>query len=99
MTVVPATLKAFSGPWDINGYNDNSITDDLIMDLFISFGDQTRNSESQDLLRSLSGMYHVVEGSVLLAYHLDQPYVSHSITPSRLQQRQLWWRPAEPILS
>jgi hypothetical protein len=88
MTIVPAMLKAFLGLWDADGYNDNLITDDLITDLFVSFGDQTRNLELQDLLRTLSGMYHAVDGWVTHTYCLDQPYVSHSITPSRLRQRQ-----------
>lgn len=48
-------LKDFSGPWDPTGYNDGSITDDLITDVFLDFSDRTRASESQDYLRTLKG--------------------------------------------
>ena len=56
-SLFPPILKNFTGPWDANGYRDKSITDDLITDVYATFSDQTRNSESQAYLRTLAGQY------------------------------------------
>jgi hypothetical protein len=58
MSLIPAKLMEFSGPWDANGYNDGCITDDLVTDIYVSFSDQTRKSESQELLRTLTGQWN-----------------------------------------
>ena len=50
-------MHAFTGPWDTNGYRDKSITDDLITDVYTTFSNQTRSSESQAYLRTLAGQY------------------------------------------
>jgi hypothetical protein len=55
ISLFPAPLKAFIGPWDQNGYRDKSITDDLITDVYTAFSDETRSSESQDDLWMLEG--------------------------------------------
>lgn len=54
-SLVGTKFKEFSGPWDPNGYNDKSITDDLITDIFIDFSERTRSGESQDYLKTLTG--------------------------------------------
>jgi hypothetical protein len=51
----PDSLNEFSGPWDMTGYADNSITDDLITDLYLEFSEQTRRVESDKYLRTLTG--------------------------------------------
>lgn len=55
--VAPPALEKFSDPWKKAGYNDGSITDDLITDIYLAFIDQTRSPESQEHLRTLSGEY------------------------------------------
>jgi hypothetical protein len=47
--------KAFSGPYDENGYNDDSISDDLITDAYLEFSAHTRIIESEAYARVLSG--------------------------------------------
>ena len=56
-SLFPVTLETFSEPWDSNGYRDKSITDDLITDVYTTFSDQTRSSESQAYLRTLPGQF------------------------------------------
>lgn len=51
----PPTLSRFSDPGKADGYNDKSITDDLITDIYLGFSDQTRRAESQEYLRTLTG--------------------------------------------
>jgi hypothetical protein len=49
-SLFPPVLKNFTRPWDANGYRDKSITDDLITDVYTTFSDRTRSSESQAYL-------------------------------------------------
>lgn len=53
--IKPSALQSFSDPYQVNGYGHKSITDDLITDLFLSYGKQTRVPESEEYLRTLSG--------------------------------------------
>lgn len=62
-------LEEFSGPWDPNGYNDRSITDNLITDIFVDFNTRTRSAESQDYLKTLTGEVHSWSMNVNLTYH------------------------------
>jgi hypothetical protein len=50
-SLFPVSLKNFGA----NEYGDKPITDDLITDIFIEFSDQTRQSESEEYLRTLKG--------------------------------------------
>jgi hypothetical protein len=54
-TIVSPTLSRFSDPDKVDGYNDKSITDDLITDIYLGFSDQTRRTESQEYIRTLTG--------------------------------------------
>ena len=54
-------LMEFSGPYDIGDYADNSITHDVITDLWLDFSKQTRKRESERYLQTLTG-----ESSVLI---------------------------------
>ncbi|KAJ7027842.1 hypothetical protein C8F04DRAFT_1266630 [Mycena alexandri] len=47
-------LKAFSAPHDPSGYNDKSITDDLITSIFLAFSTRTRIEECGKYLRTLT---------------------------------------------
>ncbi|KAJ7026258.1 hypothetical protein C8F04DRAFT_1268296 [Mycena alexandri] len=47
-------LKAFSAPYDASGYNDKSITDDLITSIFLAFSTRTRIEECGKYLRTLT---------------------------------------------
>lgn len=53
--LIPMQLKAFSKPTDKLGYNDNPICNDLITEVFLEFSDRTRNEESDEYLRTLTG--------------------------------------------
>lgn len=48
-------LHAYSLPTDPEGYADASITDDLISDVYLEFNQRTRERESMDYIRTLSG--------------------------------------------
>lgn len=48
-------LEKFSDPEEAKGYANSSITDDLISDVFLAFSERTRQSESEDYLRTLTG--------------------------------------------
>ncbi|KAK7000737.1 hypothetical protein R3P38DRAFT_3218571 [Favolaschia claudopus] len=52
----PNPLQDFSAPYDASGYNDESITDDLITDTFIEFTDRTRAVECSKYLRTLKAI-------------------------------------------
>jgi hypothetical protein len=53
------SLKAFSSPFDVEGYADNSITDDLVTDLFLEFSERSRQIESEKYVRTLTGVYPI----------------------------------------
>lgn len=48
-------LQQFSDPWDSKGYGGKPISDDLITSVYVGFCDRSRNSESDDYLRTLTG--------------------------------------------
>lgn len=61
-SVVPTLttpLRSFSKLNDIGGYCDVSITDDFITDIYLKFSQATRVEESNEHLRTLTGMYRV----------------------------------------
>ena len=45
----------FSSPYDLEGYGDDSITDDLITDVFLEFSERTQKDESDSYMRTLTG--------------------------------------------
>ncbi|KAJ6502910.1 hypothetical protein C8R47DRAFT_1251855 [Mycena vitilis] len=49
----PTPLESFSAPYDQTEYNDKSITDDLITDVFLEFSNRTRIEECGKYLRTL----------------------------------------------
>ncbi|KAJ7277282.1 hypothetical protein C8J57DRAFT_1713702 [Mycena rebaudengoi] len=49
-------LQSFTTPADPEGYNDKSITDDLITDMFHEFSDRTRVKECGKFLRTLTAI-------------------------------------------
>jgi hypothetical protein len=53
-------LGAFSEPYALDGYADASITDDLITDVYLEFGERTRRIESERYLRTLTGCAHLI---------------------------------------
>lgn len=48
-------LKPFSAPNDENGYNDTSITNDMINDVYAEFVIKTREADSAKYARTLTG--------------------------------------------
>lgn len=54
-SIISPTLQAFSDPNDPLGYNDTSITDDMISDVHIQFSQHSREEESSMYLRTLTG--------------------------------------------
>lgn len=67
-SVVPTlktSLRQFSKPGDIGGYCDTSITDDMISDVYLKFSRGTRAEESNDHLRTLTGMCTILAIVVL----------------------------------
>jgi hypothetical protein len=55
----PVSLMAFSSPFDVEQYADDSITDDLVTDLFLEFSERTRQIESEKYVRTLTGVYAI----------------------------------------
>ncbi|GBE81445.1 hypothetical protein SCP_0311740 [Sparassis crispa] len=54
-SLVPAELlRSFSKPNSAGGYSDQSITDDLVTDVYNKFSEKTRQTESEYYLRTLS---------------------------------------------
>ncbi|KAJ7166768.1 hypothetical protein C8R46DRAFT_1351047 [Mycena filopes] len=54
-------LTPFSAPDDLDGYNDKSITDDLITDVFLEFSNRTRLAECSKYLRTLHAVCMVLD--------------------------------------
>jgi hypothetical protein len=53
--LVPLRLRDFSGPWDKQGYNEHTISDDTITEVYLEFCDKSRKDESDEYLRTLTG--------------------------------------------
>ncbi|KAJ7036211.1 hypothetical protein C8F04DRAFT_954038 [Mycena alexandri] len=47
-------IEPFSAPSAHTGYNDTSITDDMVREVYMSFAERTRSEESPEYLRNLS---------------------------------------------
>jgi len=54
-TQIPIRLKKFSDMKDRDGYNDTPITDDMVTDLYQQFVKQTRQPESEEYCKTLTG--------------------------------------------
>jgi hypothetical protein len=54
--LVPLPLKTFSEPHDKLGFNSNSISDETVTEVFLEFSEKTRNEESDEYTRTLTGM-------------------------------------------
>ncbi|KAG1780071.1 hypothetical protein EV702DRAFT_1194838 [Suillus placidus] len=52
----PNPLRLFSDPYDVNNYNDKPISNDVVSEVFQDFVSATRESESEEYLRTLSGV-------------------------------------------
>jgi hypothetical protein len=48
-------LMEFSGPYDADGYADNSISYEVVTELWLEFSERTRKVESEKYLRTLTG--------------------------------------------
>ena len=48
-------LQQFSAPNSTTGYNDKTISDDIITELYLEFSQRTRQEESSEYLRTLTG--------------------------------------------
>jgi hypothetical protein len=51
----PIVLQQFSAPNSTIGYNDKTISDDIITELYLEFSQRTREEESSEYLRTLTG--------------------------------------------
>jgi len=51
----PLELQEFSGWKDPNGYNDGSITNDMVTDIYLEFIKKTRRVESSDYCKTRTG--------------------------------------------
>jgi hypothetical protein len=49
------SLQQFSAPDSTTGYDDKSISAETITDAYLEFGDRTRQEESSEFLRTLTG--------------------------------------------
>ena len=54
--LVPLQLKSFSEPHDKLGFNTNSISDETVTEVFLEFSEKTRNEESDEYTRTLTGI-------------------------------------------
>jgi hypothetical protein len=61
----PLDLKAFSDPCDMEGYDDRSVTDDMITEVYVEFGNKTRKAESDSYLRTKSGEHELDQHQTL----------------------------------
>ncbi|KAG1774617.1 hypothetical protein EV702DRAFT_1047571 [Suillus placidus] len=52
----PNPLRLFSDPYDVNNYNDKPISNDVVSEVFQDFVSATWESESEEYLRTLSGV-------------------------------------------
>ncbi|KAJ8596101.1 hypothetical protein M405DRAFT_929054, partial [Rhizopogon salebrosus TDB-379] len=52
----PNPLRVFSDPYDANEYNDKPISRDMVSEVFQEFVSGTRERESEEYLRTLSGI-------------------------------------------
>lgn len=51
----PVALQAFSEPYNIDGFDDESITDDMITEILLVYHEKTRQEESAEYARTLTG--------------------------------------------
>jgi hypothetical protein len=51
----PNPLQVFSDPYNANEYNDRPISHDMVSEVFQEFVSGTRERESEEYLRTLSG--------------------------------------------
>lgn len=51
----PNPLRAFSDPYDVKEYNARPISHDMVSEIFQEFVSGTRERESEEYLRTLSG--------------------------------------------
>lgn len=47
---------SFSGPYEQKGYNDKTITDDMITDVLLEFNERSRRQEASEFTRTLTGI-------------------------------------------
>ncbi len=53
--LVPLPLKSFSEPHNKLGFNSNSISSDMVTEVFLEFSEKTHNNESDEYTRILTG--------------------------------------------
>jgi hypothetical protein len=53
-------LEEFSGPYDMEGYADCSITHDLITKMFLEFTERTRKHKTENYLQTLTGRLYLL---------------------------------------
>ena len=51
----PVVLQQFSAPDSTMGYNDKSISDEIITKVYLDFSQQTRQEESSEYLKTVTG--------------------------------------------
>jgi hypothetical protein len=51
----PLVLQQFSAPDSTTGYNNKSISDDTITDVYLEFCERTRKGESSEYLKTITG--------------------------------------------
>lgn len=61
----PNPLQVFSDPYDTHKYNDKPISHDIVSEVFLEFVSGTRERESEEYLRTLTG-----ENALTLCYTL-----------------------------
>ena len=92
----PVVLQQFSAPDSTTGYNDRSISDEIITEVYLEFGQKTRQEESSEYLKTVTGKQFLLSR---LHFHkflppcshtVQQPYVLLWTTPSDQQAKQVW---------
>lgn len=51
----PVALQSFSEPYNAKGYDDQSITDDMITEILLGYHEKTRGGESAEYMSTLTG--------------------------------------------
>ena len=71
-----SSVEQFSAPNEAGHYNDTSITDDLVRDVYMAFVERSRSEESDEYLRSLSSGMHA---SVLPCLRINDTPLQESV--------------------
>jgi hypothetical protein len=66
----PLQLKGYLDLRNVDGYGDKSVTDEMIMEVYLEFSNTTRKPESDAYLRTRTGEHNEIMKSELYSLHV-----------------------------